>query len=577
MTRHTKVACFPVHLSWLLLLGPAVGAGALGAQNVSLGDLPAGGSVTIELLVQVASPVAAGSNSVASQANVSAANAPPITSDDPDTAAPADATATVLDAFPDLVLSKTDGGGVPDAGAILQYTLGYSNTGNQGATGVAITETVPDGTVFQASASTAGWSCPDQSPAATSCVLGLGSVAGGGAGGSVTFAVTLLDPLPLSLTLITNTALIADDGTNGADQNPGDNTATEITSLDGTAPEITSLGSLAAPADGTIDECDTVAVRVRALQVVFSERMRDPAGDHEDVDVSNVSSYLLLAPGPNRVLDTTECGVVAGDDQPVPIVSATYDDSSTTAQLSPGSDLSLADGRYRLLACAGGLVDRTGNGLDGDGDGNAGGDFARTFRIDLGNLFTNGDLDCDGAAWTAVTTPAAAVAWDDAVDHQNSTDSGALSAAVVAPSDATESAAIGQCLPAVSGGAAYRLRWLARLALPGRLTAPTGGVGVIGECRFHDAAACASAGTLVGGPTVILADTAGAFVAGTVVLGAPATAVSARCGVSWLSAPRTPFEGWLDRLSLELEPLFADGFETGDTSAWSATAAGDPP
>jgi hypothetical protein len=31
------------------------------------------------------------------------------------------------------------------------------------------------------------------------------------------------------------------------------------------------------------------------------------------------------------------------------------------------------------------------------------------------------------------------------------------------------------------------------------------------------------------------------------------------------------YDAWLDNLSLTQAPLFADGFETGDTSLWGAT------
>ena len=81
----------------------------------------------------------------------------------------------------------------------------------QGATGVTITEIVPDHTTFNAAASTSGWSCLDASPAGTTCTQSVTSLAAG-ASNSVTFAVSVVDPLPAGVNQISNNASIADDG-----------------------------------------------------------------------------------------------------------------------------------------------------------------------------------------------------------------------------------------------------------------------------------------------------------------------------------------------------------------------------
>jgi uncharacterized repeat protein (TIGR01451 family) len=91
---------------------------------------------------------------------------------------------TPVDATPDLRLSKSDGGITTTPGSTVAYTLAYSNAGAQNATGVQITETVPANTPFNAGASTAGWSCADGAAATTTCVLTVGAVSGGGAGGA---------------------------------------------------------------------------------------------------------------------------------------------------------------------------------------------------------------------------------------------------------------------------------------------------------------------------------------------------------------------------------------------------------
>lgn len=51
----------------------------------------------------------------------------------------------------------------------------------------------------------------------------------------------------------------------------------------------------------------------------------------------------------------------------------------------------------------------------------------------------------------------------------------------------------------------------------------------------------------------------------------PGTA-SVRCGISLDNPLAASFEAWFDQLTLTGGGLiFADGFETGDTSAWTAT------
>ena len=115
-------------------------------------------------------------------------------------------------------------------GGVIAFTLTYTNIGNQAATNVLITETVPANTTFKLSSSTAGWTgCADGAAAGTVCTFSVsGAVAGGGGGGSVVFAVNVPSSVPGN-TVISNTASIGDDGANGPDpsgNNSGSDTAT---------------------------------------------------------------------------------------------------------------------------------------------------------------------------------------------------------------------------------------------------------------------------------------------------------------------------------------------------------------
>ncbi|MCC6124661.1 MAG: right-handed parallel beta-helix repeat-containing protein [Pirellulales bacterium] len=90
------------------------------------------------------------------------------------------------------------------------------------------------------------------------------------------------------------------------------------------------------------------------------------------------SSYELLSAGGNQIFGD-------GDDALVPF-SVTYtpgsnDSNSSLVRLTSTAG-SLATGRYRLSVFSSAIGDSVGNALDGDGDGVAGGDYVREFRID---------------------------------------------------------------------------------------------------------------------------------------------------------------------------------------------------
>jgi uncharacterized repeat protein (TIGR01451 family)/uncharacterized repeat protein (TIGR02543 family) len=133
-------------------------------------------------------------------------------------------TANFTELAPDLSLTKTTEGEGVRAGGTLVYELTYDNAGGT-ATGVVINETVPANTTFNAAASTAGWTCSPNGNAGSTCTFNIGEVANADSD-DVTFAVTVAVPLSASVTAISNTAGITDDGSHGEDSNPANNTAT---------------------------------------------------------------------------------------------------------------------------------------------------------------------------------------------------------------------------------------------------------------------------------------------------------------------------------------------------------------
>lgn len=227
------------HADWTCAnLAPAGTSCALATPFTVPGN---GGSVTRAFAVQIVNPLPAGVESVANQAFMSSPSLPPgtlVPSDDPGTPGdPDDPTVVPVLAAPDLVLTKADDvapGDVAQPGDTILYTLSYQNTGNQGATGVVITETVPSHTTFNAGASAPGWACVPNGNAGSACTLNIGSVAAGAAAVNVAFAVTIADPVPAGVNSIGNTATVADDGNNGPDPTPENNSDDETTPLQGT-------------------------------------------------------------------------------------------------------------------------------------------------------------------------------------------------------------------------------------------------------------------------------------------------------------------------------------------------------
>lgn len=142
----------------------------------------------------------------------------------------------------DLAIQKDDGGllFVPE-GTSFAYTLSYQNLGDLDVTGVVITETVPVNTTFDNSGPDAGlWNCSGTAAGST-CTHNVGALAAG-ASGSVQFPLLvdeLVEPDPETGECPTetpnfqvdNTGSIADDGENGADVNPSNNTDSDDTPI----------------------------------------------------------------------------------------------------------------------------------------------------------------------------------------------------------------------------------------------------------------------------------------------------------------------------------------------------------
>lgn len=204
------------------------GVFAAGVVTWPVFDLAGTASTFRTVTVQVDDPLPAGAESIT---NTAEAHDDGTAGPDPTPGNGADTDVDTLNAGPDLVITKDDSLDIVSPSSLLAYAISYDNVGDQDATGVEITETVPAETTFDAAASLpTTWSCPDGSPGGTVCTVTVGALAAG-AGGNLTFAVRVDDPVTPGTTQIVNTVSIRDDGANGVDPTPGNNTSTDTDNL----------------------------------------------------------------------------------------------------------------------------------------------------------------------------------------------------------------------------------------------------------------------------------------------------------------------------------------------------------
>jgi uncharacterized repeat protein (TIGR01451 family) len=272
--------------------GSASGQGACahagGVITCDLGTIAAGGSVDVTISVRAGTYGGAETRSLTNTASVS--------SDRPE-AAPGDeqatAETTVHPAAADLGLSKSDGLERAPGGQDLSYDLTVRNDGPGDATGVTLTDPLPDGTAF-GSASASQGSCAEDGGVVT-CQLG---ALAAGSSATVTLLVTT-DAVDEDTTL-TNTASV--DAAE-PDPNPGNDAASDQTVLEpagGADLHIASVDDAPDPVTGGYLVGYTVVVRNEgtgdARETVLTDTL--PAGTR------------FVAPTPNPFGCTASKGVV---------------------------------------------------------------------------------------------------------------------------------------------------------------------------------------------------------------------------------------------------------------------------
>ncbi len=514
---------------------PAAGSGDISATV----NLPNGGSVTFTATGTIAS------SATGTLANTAVATAAGGTIDP----VPANNSATDTDSLvpsTDLQITKDDSADPPPPGQDLVYTITVQNLGPSNATGVAVSDPLPSEVTY-VSDDCGGTNTPPWT-------WSIGNLA---AGATVACDITVsINPAPPAS--ISNTASVT---STTADPNTANNSDTETTQLDAVPPQVTNVDSVLGTGDGTLAECETANVAIGSLRITFDEAMRNPAGDSDPDDVTNPANYLVVTPGADFDFQTTACGGAAGDDVALVVTAVAYDGGTDTATLTLAAPLPAA--QVRFFACDS-LTDLAGNALDGDGDNTAGGDFRRAFRSDPANVFANGHFDCDAASWNVVAANPAEVAWTGAEDADGADDSGSVHFTNLAPGVDT-AFDLWQCYdipPAALFDVSLRVRMDAASGLF---------IGFTRRCEFFGAPACL--GTL-GAQTAAFAlqDSGGTWIPIAAQIARPAGAVAARCDFKFQTPTAASFDAYLDAtLFTGSGVIFIDGFESGDTSAWSVT------
>lgn len=260
-------------------------------DGMTLDDIPVGGAVEVTFHVIIDAPFPAGATEVSNVARVHSYGQEEMPS-----------VVTPVDATPDLVISKDDGGASAVPGDDVVYTITYRNAGDQNATAVLIREQLPTHTTINASASTSGWAC-----AGAICTFDVGELVADGAENELIFVVRVDETIPSSVARIDNTTSIADDGSNGPDPTPANNEASDYSPV----PQFTAVKTATViddiDGDNEADAGETIQYEITITQVGEA-----PVPDVRVSDiVPEFTSYVpnstkLLTPDEEAIPDPSE-------------------------------------------------------------------------------------------------------------------------------------------------------------------------------------------------------------------------------------------------------------------------------
>ncbi len=309
-------------------------------------------------------------------------------------------------------------------------------------------------------------------------------------------------------------------------------------------PVVERFHSVASTGGGGLDPGEQTIAAITQLSVTFSEPV---------VGGDVAANYLLVATGADGDFQTDTCaGSLQGDDQAVAIDGVDYDTDTDTAHLWLHGGQPLPRGAYRIFAC-GGIEDLEGNSLP---------EIGHDFRILVDHLLLNPNFDQDLVGWLLNSPPPTSTV-HSAQDFDQATTSGS---ALVIDLSGPEPAALSQCL-AGNAGAILTFGGAARIASP---SAQEPAVGALLEAF---ASPDCTGEPLAGASSVPLAGDGGDLwqVLPAGALQVPDAAGSVLISFVVQAGTAAGFDVGFDDLLLFEQQIFADSFESGDTSEWSAT------
>ncbi len=348
-----------------------------------------------------------------------------------------------------------------------------------------------------------------------------------------------------------------------------------VQSSDAAAPTVELVNTVASMDDGQLSNGELVFPTVTQVLVSFSEAMFDSTDLGHPNTVRNVNNFTLFADGDNAGFETVTCGDVLGDDIEVFVDEVLYDDASETAALQLNSGFALPPDGYRLVICDE-LVDESGNNLDGDLNGTAGGEVVLGFEVGGLNLLLNPNFDVgDLSFWIDTPEGTPDVAPGLGVDAGGAFSSNSAHIDVIPASQGT-TFSVSQCVPLTVSGFAFELAGWVWVAPDDPAFAPT----ATGTVKFYTGDECDVAET--GSEQVtntVVGDTDDFWLELKKYGSAPTDAASALVTFVVNRNATTPetVQAYFDDVyfgsqRVIVEVLFADDFESGGLDAWSAVA-----
>jgi WD40 repeat protein len=217
---------------------------------------------------------------------------------------------------------------------------------------------------------------------------------------------------------------------------------------DVTAPAVFGVSAVAAPGGDVIVTGEPLNSATTQLLVRFDKPMRTDGAGAADA----VANFRLLSGHVDAGLvdcSQPDAGLVAG---------VQYLGEAQTTAIDIASATGLAQGDYTLVACDA-LEDFNGNALDGDQDGQSGGDYVLPFTVDWTNLAPNPNFDGAFGTDNWVANPTGPITVDPAIDAGEAETSGA--AVIETQTGGPSSYVIDRCVTvdsSVAAGYAFQAR-----------------------------------------------------------------------------------------------------------------------